>query len=111
MPKVEIKPLSVNEAWQGRRYKTPKYRAYILELTLKLKPLRIPEGPLAITMEFGLSSLLADFDNPVKPFVDVLQKRYGFNDRRVFYAEVRKRLCKKGSEYIRFEITPYTEDL
>ena len=26
--RVFIKPLSVNEAWRGRKFKTPKYKQY-----------------------------------------------------------------------------------
>ena len=30
--RIDIKPLSVNEAWQGRRIKTKKYKEYVAEL-------------------------------------------------------------------------------
>ena len=29
---IEIKPLSVNTAWKGRRFKTDAYKAYEIEL-------------------------------------------------------------------------------
>jgi len=36
--RVDIKPLSVNEAWRGRRFKTPEYRKYERDiLTLPAK--------------------------------------------------------------------------
>lgn len=56
MPKVYIKPLSVNEAWQGRRFKTKEYKAYEQEVLLKLKPLEVPEGKLKLVLTFGFSS-------------------------------------------------------
>ena len=31
---VNIKPLSVNQAWAGRRFKTPKYKAFEKEMLL-----------------------------------------------------------------------------
>ena len=34
--KINIKPLSVNKAWQGKRFKTKKYKAFETELLLKL---------------------------------------------------------------------------
>ena len=63
----------------------------------------IPEGELAIRLEFGLN-VLADWDNPVKPLQDILQKKYGFNDSRIVKAEVVKKVVKKGDGYINFEI-------
>ena len=102
---IAIKPLSVNQAWQGRRFKTPAYLAFEKALLLLLpQEIAIPEGDLAVMYEFGLSSKQADWDNPVKPFQDVLQKKYGFDDRRIVEATVRKQLVSKGSEYIQFSI-------
>lgn len=57
-----------------------------------------------IEIEFGVSSKLADIDNPVKPILDILQKKYGFNDRDIFELTIRKTLTKKGQEYIRITI-------
>lgn len=104
MLKVNIKPLSVNQAWQGKRFKTPAYKAYEQELLLKLKPVDVPEGKLKLIATFGLSSKLSDWDNPVKPFQDCLQKKYGFDDRRIYKAIIEKVDVKKGEEFIEFEI-------
>ena len=67
----------------------------------------IPEGPLKMTLQWGFSSKLADWDNPIKPFQDILQNFYQFNDRDVWDAHVSKRLVKKGEEYIEFLIETY----
>ena len=53
--------------------------------------------------EFGLNTL-ADWDNPVKPLQDILQKKYGFDDRRIMRATVIKSIVKKGDGYINFSI-------
>ena len=103
---TEIKPLSVNEAWKGRRFKTDKYKSYERQLLLILPNIDVPEGDLAILLEFGFSSAGSDWDNPIKPFVDVLQKKYGFNDSRITIAAVNKVKVKKGSEYIRWALSP-----
>lgn len=103
---VMIKPLSVNDAWQGRRFKTPAYRQYERDLLMVLPPYTIPKGELLAIYEFGLSSKLCDWDNPVKPFQDVLQQKYQFDDRRIVDAWVRKRLVSKGEEYVDFELLP-----
>jgi len=103
--KVKIKALSVNECWQGRRFKTPSYLAYERALSVLLpKCVEVPEGPLALFLEVGQSNMAADFDNPVKPFCDILSKKYGFNDKQITEAVVRKRKVEKGGEYILFNI-------
>lgn len=104
MQKVMIKPLSVNEAWQGKRFKTPKYNTYERELLLKLKPILIPLAPFKVCYEFGLSNVMSDWDNCIKAAQDILQKKYGFNDKDIFEANVKKVKVKKGEEYFAFKI-------
>ena len=106
MDKVElkIKPLSVNQAWQGKRFKTKQYKQYERDLLLMLPAFEVPEGDLAIYLEFGFSNSASDWDNPIKPFQDVLQKKYGFNDSRIVEAYVKKTKVKKGAEFIRWRI-------
>jgi Holliday junction resolvase RusA-like endonuclease len=102
--KISINPLSVNKCWQGRRFKTPEYKTYETELLYLLPNKKIKEGQLTISIEFGFSSKLKDIDNPLKPFLDILQKKYEFNDRDIFNLYVEKKIVKKGYEYIQFEI-------
>jgi len=101
---VHIKPLSVNQCWQGKRFKTPKYKSYEKELLYRLSAMDIPEGKLKVSLVFGLSSKLADIDNPVKAFIDVLQKKYDFNDRDIYEMELKKIDVKKGKEFIEYDI-------
>ena len=105
---LKIKPLSVNEVWQGKRFKTDKYKQYEKHCLLLLRPISIPEGDLEIHFNFGFSSKLSDVDNPVKPILDILQKKYGFNDSRVFRIISEKEIVSKGSEFIDIKIMPYT---
>ena len=102
--RIDIKPLSVNQVWQGKRFKTPIYKSYEKQLLQILPKLHIPEGKLQINIIFGFSSSASDWDNPIKPFQDILQKRYGFNDSRVYKATVIKDIVKKGQEFIEFDI-------
>jgi len=104
MVKIDIKPLSVNQVWQGKRFKTQKYKSYEKELLLKLPTIKIPPPPYKVIYEFGMSSVLSDWDNPIKPFQDVLQKRYGFDDKHIFEATVKKVKTERGKEYIKFTI-------
>ena len=105
--RIKIKPLSVNQCWQGRRVKTAKYRAYEKEAMLKLKSIEVPKGKLQLNIVFGFSSKLSDWDNPVKPFQDILQKKFGFDDRRIYRAIVEKVDVKKGEEFIEFNLEPF----
>jgi Holliday junction resolvase RusA-like endonuclease len=104
MPKIKIKPLSVNECWQGRRFKTLAYKSYNKELLFSLPNYHIPKGKLSIKIEFGLSSKNADIDNPVKPLLDILQDTYRFNDKQIYKMLIEKVDVKKGKEYIKFII-------
>lgn len=102
--RLDIKPLSVNEAWQGRRFKTDKYKQYERSILTLLRPFVIPEGDLEIYFKWGFSSNASDYDNPIKPFQDCLQKKYDFNDNRVKKAVIECEKVKKGKEFIEWEI-------
>jgi Holliday junction resolvase RusA-like endonuclease len=110
MNTVNIKPLSVNKAWQGKRFKTTAYKSYEQAVLLSLPKITIPEGRLLLRLEFGFSSKASDIDNPVKMFQDCLQKKYGFNDSRIRLLMVAGVDVKKGDEYIKFAIES-VEDL
>lgn len=101
---LKIKPLSVNDAWKGRRYRTDQYKQYQKIVALLLKNQKIPEGKLLLKVIFGFSSKGSDIDNPLKPFIDCLQKKYGFNDNKIYRLEIDKVDVKKGNEFIEFEI-------
>lgn len=68
--------------------------------------MNVERGKLSLFLRFGLSSKNADVDNPVKPFVDCLQKKYVFNDRQIYRLTVEKVDVAKGQEFIEFEILP-----
>jgi len=104
MIKINIKPLSVNRCWQGRRFRTPTYNAYEKEVMYKLPRVNIPEPPFKMNMVVGVSSKLFDIDNALKPWIDILQKKYNFNDRDIFELHVKKEIVPKGKEYIKFGI-------
>ena len=93
---LNVKPLSVNECWRGRRFKTKTYKEYEKEVWFLLPKLKIFPGKLGIYLEFGLSTKNADWDNPIKPFIDILQKKYNFNDKEIYEAHVKKINVKKG---------------
>lgn len=104
---IKIVPLSVNRAYRGRRFRTPEYEAYERELYYQLPPLPakmvLAEG-ITLWIWWGLSNKASDIDNPVKPFQDILQKRYGFNDKMIHELHVFKTHVARGKEYIKFKV-------
>jgi len=58
--------------------------------------------PMEIFIEVGFSNKASDIDNIVKPFVDILQKKYKFNDKHIYKMTVEKFIVDKGNEYIEF---------
>lgn len=103
--RINIKPLSVNDAWQGKRFKSPKYKSYEKELLFKLpNKIDLPDGKLKVSYIVGYSNPASDIDNFIKSFQDVLQKKYGFNDSKIYKLEVEKVIVAKGCEFIDFNI-------
>jgi len=112
MIKMMIKPLSINAAFQGKRFKTNSYKQYEKALSYLL-PASLPNlsakeisdcKRLKIVIEYGFSSPLADIDNPTKLVIDIMQKKYKFNDRYIYDMHLHKVDVKKGEEYIKFQI-------
>jgi len=100
--------MSVNEAWQGRRYKTPAYKQYERDVLFLLpKKIDIPDPPYEIHFKFGFSSKSSDWDNPVKPTQDIISKKYGFNDKLIRRAVIETEIVPRGREYFEFELLSY----
>ena len=103
--KIEIKPLSVNQAWQGKRFKTKEYKVFENAMLMLLPPVKIDfKGHLKIDVVFGYSSRASDIDNGLKPLLDCLQKKYGINDNRIYELNVKKEITDKGKEFIKLKI-------
>jgi Holliday junction resolvase RusA-like endonuclease len=108
MELIQIKPLSVNEAWQGKRFKTIKYKDWVNNSIIQLKSITIPNtDKLKLIVVFGVSNKASDIDNPLKPLLDLIQKKYGINDNRFYKLEVTKEIVKKGKEFIKFDIQEF----
>lgn len=111
MTRLNIKPLSVNTAFTGVRFKTDEYKSYAKLVLLSLKPMKIPNGKLEISYKFGLSNSGADLDNCVKQFQDLLCAKYNFNDNKIYRIMAEKEIVPKGQEFIEFEIKSYDTQL
>lgn len=103
--KIYIKPMSVNAAYTGVRYKTDALKAFKKEFLLKLKPMKLPEGKLMLHFMFGFLTAGSDLDNACKATQDCLAEKYGFNDNRIYGIRMDKVVTKEP--FIAFAITPY----
>jgi Holliday junction resolvase RusA-like endonuclease len=103
--KIQVKPFSVNQAWQGKRFRSDAYKQFQQDMMLMLPPLKIAfKKHLKVDLVFGFSSKAADIDNPIKPLLDILQKKYGFNDNQIYEMNVVKEITKKSEEFIQLQI-------
>ena len=107
---ILIKPLSVNEAFRGRKFKTDKYHTFQKEMKKLLPDLEIPEPPFILKIQFGFSSKGSDLDNVLKQTIDCLSKKYGFNDNQIYRIEADKHIVKKGNEFINFKIEHHARE-
>ena len=101
---IKIKPLSVNKVWRGQRFKTQEYKDYERDWFYLLPKLDIPKGKISLAIIWGMSNKVSDIDNPAKPLIDILQKKYNFNDKSIYELFMKKVDVKKGCEYISFSI-------
>lgn len=108
--RLDIKPLSVNDAYNGRRTRSKAYNSFKRSVLLMLPAIKVPEGNLSISIKWGFSSKGSDIDNPCKPFIDCLQAKYGFNDNKIFRLNLEREQVKKGCEFIEWDIKQLHEN-
>lgn len=99
---INIAPLSVNKAWQGKRFKTKEYSKYEERVLKELKDVKLPIPPFKLIIEYGFSNKASDIDNPTKLILDILQKKYKFNDKDIYELNLRKKIVMKGEDYFTF---------
>jgi len=87
----EIKPLSVNQAWQGRKFKTNKYKTWREEFGwlayqwVKGRKKKIYKGELAVKITVFISPKVykkSDVDNFCKPILDAMVESKIIEDDR-----------------------------
>lgn len=104
MIKISLKPISTNEAWQGKRFKSKKYKEFESSMLSLMPDLDVEKSPYYVFLEFGFSNKMSDIDNPIKMVLDVIQKRYLINDRDIYKLKISKTIVAKGEEFIKFKI-------
>ena len=106
-----IKPMSVNKAYRvkyNKQLKTKEYKKYekkiINQLSEGISTCKFPETEeLYFKMIVGASKKL-DLDNTIKPFLDILQKYFDFDDNQITFIQIKKKIVKYGLEFITFEL-------
>lgn len=103
--RIPVKPISVNELYltdqkTGKRFRNPKYDSFLWEMAAELPPVKVPNMPLAVRYEFGVSNPGMDLDNCVKATQDAMATKYDFNDKMIFAFYAKKEVVDKGDEYI-----------
>lgn len=109
---IDIKPLSANKIWQGRRYKTYEYQKYEKKFLSLLPEKEQIDGKVGINLTFFLHyPQRCDIDNFFKAVLDILQKRkYIKDDRNIYYLEGHKiKTSKDVPEKIKIIIFEFVE--
>jgi len=107
MVRIDIKPLSVNDAYRGRRFATAELKQYKKDLGVLLPRIIVPDGKLSVCYHFGVSSKNSDGDNCVKALQDCIAEQYGFNDKRIYEWYIKKIDVEKGKEFVEFELSTF----
>lgn len=107
MFKLRIKPISVNEMYKGRKFRTKKCHLFKEQMALHLRDLDLPK--LLPKEEFFMiyrfyTSSQNDVDNLIKATQDSICTSLGTDDRYISGLFVRKIKVKKGEERIEFDV-------
>ena len=107
MFEIPIKPISINDAYKGRRYSTDEHKKFkdlasILLRKLNLPKLR-PKQEFYVIYRFHIGRS-ADYDNCIKVVQDQICNALGVDDRWIGSCYVKKIKAKKGDEKIEFNI-------
>lgn len=107
MIEIPIKPLSINQAFQGRRYKTAECKHYEECLWYLLPKKEKVRGKIHITYRFFLKNhKMMDIDNLVKVLQDMIVKKGYIEDDRLIYRMVVEKVPSK-SDRIQIEIKSF----
>ena len=85
--KIPMRPLSINAAFQGRRFKNRKCKQYEKDVSVYLSNIRSISGYISIQYEFHLKYFkITDIDNLVKVLQDCIVKKGIIEDDRKIVA-------------------------
>lgn len=106
---LKFKPLSVNKAWQGKRFKTPEYKSYenvLLTLIKIQKPIKV-SGLVEVYYKFYIKEFSrSDVGNFEKPLTDIIVKAGLIDDDRYIVKTTLEKF-KSDNNYIEIYVSPY----
>ena len=102
---LKIKPLSINMAFQGRRFKTAESRRYDNSMSLILPNKKEPGPFYSIQYDFYLKNFLStDYDNLIKQTQDcIVRKGIISDDRRIIKAIINKYMSDEDGIAVEIE--------
>ena len=110
MHHIDHKPLSINQAYTGKRHKTPIYKVFVGAvqklLMIKRPPKPDPDQQMFAHYVWGVSNFQADVDNPCKVFQDTLFDFWGMKnkDHKIDFVLLQKVKTQKTKEFIEFNV-------
>ena len=109
--KLDVNPLSVNKAWQGRRFKSPDYKQFEKDV-MRMLPISEEvknKEEVFVHYVFHINNYgSADTSNMEKTLTDMLVKRGYLLDDRYIRAIYQRKERVEGMEWIDIHIEPYT---
>jgi len=108
---IPVKPLTNNQAWAGRRFKSAKYKQFEKDVDKLLpKAKNTIKGEVEIHYTFHIKNYgLTDIDNLIKATQDlVVKKGYIEDDRKIVWLSAEK--IKSKEEKIIIEIRAYEKN-
>lgn len=104
---IPLKPLSVNEAFQGKRFKTKKCKDFESNFFLFAPKMKKISGAVSIEYRFHLKNhKMTDVDNLVKILQDAIVKCGYIDDDRMIYKSTSEKIPSKD-DMIFFRIQKY----
>ena len=104
---IPLKPVSINEAFKGRRFKTKKCKEYCNDFLLIAPRKPMVEGIVEVEYRFHVKNhKLSDYDNLIKITQDlIVEKGYIEDDRKIYKATIYK--VPSERDYIEINIKKY----
>ena len=105
--RIELKPVSINEAFRGRRFKTKECKDFEDDFMILAPKRRMIKGEIEVEYKFYLKNHgKADYDNYIKIVQDLIVKcGYIEDDRKIYKATIYK--IPSDKNYIEFKINKY----
>jgi Holliday junction resolvase RusA-like endonuclease len=106
--RIDIKPLSVNAAWKGRRFKTAEYQQYERDMEILLpRDNQHWDEPIEVDYVFYLKNAArTDVDNLIKPLQDILVRTEIITDDRLIMSMNATKI-KDQRDRVEITIRPY----